>query len=133
LIDLANVPVLISRPLELRRYTRVVIALDHAQLANTVMAELVWMIGHRISQHLSVPLVLETNADELGLQRAVSVTGNVAGVFVPPFQEASASGDLIIAPVVEGYDRWAQLYVSIPRNKPITTASSTRSGRMDCL
>ncbi len=125
LIDLANVPVLISRPLELRHYTRVVIALDHVQLATTAMAELIWMVGHRISQHLSLPLVLESNADEPGLSRAASVTGNVTGVLVPDRPEqGSEERDLIIAPVNERFDRWAQLYVSMPRNRSTDLAAT---------
>ena len=126
LIDLANVPVLISRPLELRHYTRVVIALNHTQLASTAMAELTWVVGHRISQHLSVPLLLETNADDSGLTQAASVTSNVTDVLAPsPPDQRGEDRDLIIAPVIEGFDRWAQLYVSMP------SASTDRLGRHD--
>ena len=127
LIDLANVPVLVSRPLDLRRYTRVVIALDETQLATAGMAELVWIVGHRMSQHLSLPLVLETNADDPGVGRTGSVTGNVTEMFVPPpADEGVATSDLVIAPVGEGFDRWAQIYVARPRNKPIDLSPTSK-------
>ncbi len=130
LLDLATTPVIIARVERLKQYCKIVLLLDAEDLRpeKRAIAELVWLVGARLSDHLKIPLVLATAADHQTLAGVPGITSHVSAT------EAERTGpylsdELVICPVGRGGDEPSTLWVAIPRPAPdIFPAAASSAG-----